>query len=70
MQQKHDRANDLELAQEEESKDVDLEAQGIDREQAQTLEASLATFSEDWNSPEMSNYDNYNAAKTIGSNYD
>jgi hypothetical protein len=43
-----------------------LASQGIDREQAKTLRASLATFSEDWNSPEMSVYDNYDAAKANG----
>jgi hypothetical protein len=41
------------------SNDINLEAQGIDKEQAQSLRASLATFSDDWNSPEMSIYDNY-----------
>jgi hypothetical protein len=43
---------------------MDLASQGIDKAQAETLRASLATFSEDWNSPEMSIYDNYDAAKT------
>lgn len=42
---------------------VDLEAQGINREQAEVLRASLSTFSEGWDSPEMSIYDNYDAAK-------
>ena len=46
--------------------DIDLASQGIDREQAKTLRASLATFSDDWNSPEMSVYDNYDAAKDNG----
>ncbi len=45
------------------SGDIDLKSQGIDREQAKTLHASLGTFSEDWGSPEMSIYDNYDAAK-------
>ena len=45
------------------SNDIDLASQGIDREQAKALSASLATFSDDWNSPEMSVYDNYDAAK-------
>jgi hypothetical protein len=45
------------------SNDIDLASQGIDREQTKTLRASLATFSDDWNSPEMSIYDNYDAAK-------
>jgi hypothetical protein len=49
-----------------ESNDIDLASQGIDREQAQTLRASLATFSDDWNNPEMSIYDNYDAAKANG----
>jgi hypothetical protein len=44
--------------------DIDLAAQGIDREQAKALRASLASFSDDWDSPEMSIYDNYDAAKT------
>jgi hypothetical protein len=48
------------------SNDIDLASQGIDREQAKTLRASLANFSDDWNSPEMSVYDNYDAAKTNG----
>jgi hypothetical protein len=41
---------------------IDLASQGIDPEQAEILRTSLATFSEDWNSPEMSIYDNYDAA--------
>ena len=43
--------------------DVDLASQGIDREQAEVLRSSLTTFSDDWDSPEMSIYDNYDAAK-------
>ena len=42
---------------------IDLKSQGIDQAQAQVLRSSLATFSEDWDSPEMSIYDNYDAAK-------
>lgn len=45
------------------SNDIDLESWGIDREQAKVLRASLANFSDDWDSPEMSIYDNYDAAK-------
>lgn len=45
------------------SNDINLESQGIDKEQAESLRASLATFSDDWDSPEMSVYDNYDAAK-------
>jgi hypothetical protein len=44
------------------SNPIDLAAQGIDLEQAETLRTNLATFSEDWNSPEMSIYDDYDAA--------
>jgi hypothetical protein len=43
--------------------DIDLASQGLDQEQAEALRASLATFSDDWDSPEMSIYDNYDAAK-------
>jgi hypothetical protein len=43
--------------------DIDLESHGIDREQAKALRASLASFSDDWDSREMSIYDNYDAAK-------
>jgi hypothetical protein len=46
-----------------ESSEIDLVSQGIDRTQAEILRASLATFSEDWDSPEMTIYDNYDAAK-------
>jgi hypothetical protein len=45
------------------SNEIDLESQGIDREQAKVLRGSLTTFSDDWSSPEMSIYDNYDAAK-------
>lgn len=48
------------------SNDIDLASQGIDREQAKTLRVSLATFADDWNSPEMSVYDNYDATKANG----
>jgi hypothetical protein len=43
---------------------VDLAAHGIDRVQAATLRNSLDTFADDWNSPEMSIYDNYDVAKS------
>lgn len=49
-----------------EPKGIDLSDYGIDQTQAETLRASLATFAEDWNSPEMSIYDNYDAAKSSG----
>jgi hypothetical protein len=43
-------------------KGVDLDACGIDRPQAEVLRNSLATFADDWNSPEMSIYDNYDVS--------
>jgi hypothetical protein len=43
--------------------DIDLNTQGIDPEQAELLRASLETFSDDWDSPEMNIYDHYDAAK-------
>jgi uncharacterized UPF0146 family protein len=46
-----------------ESSTIDLAAQGIDPEQAEILRTNLVTFSDDWNSPEMSIYDDYDAAK-------
>jgi hypothetical protein len=45
------------------SNDIDLESREIDTEQAKVLRASLASFSDDWDSPEMSIYDSYDAAK-------
>ncbi|MBI4769765.1 MAG: hypothetical protein HY784_04950 [Chloroflexi bacterium] len=46
-----------------ESHTVDLRARGIGRKQAAELRARLATFAEDWESPEMSVYDDYDAAR-------
>jgi hypothetical protein len=46
-----------------ETKTINLASQGIDKAQAELLRTSLATFAEDWNSPEMSIYDDYDAAK-------
>ena len=42
---------------------IDLRARGIDDAQAADLRARLATFAEDWESPEMSVYDNYDVTK-------
>ena len=42
---------------------IDLQARGISVTQATDLRARLATFSEEWNNPEMEIYDNYDAAK-------
>ena len=43
---------------------VDLRERGIDENQAAELRARLAAFAEDWESPEMDAYDNYDAAKS------
>jgi len=40
---------------------VDLGARGIDETQAADLRARLARFAEDWGSPEMTIYDDYDA---------
>jgi len=42
---------------------IDLRVRGIDEMQAADLRAQLAMFVEDWDSAEMSLYDNYDAAK-------
>lgn len=42
---------------------IELAARGIDEKQAADLRARLATFAEEWDSPEMDIYDNYDAAK-------
>ena len=42
-----------------EADSIDLRAQGIDEPQAADLRARLATFIDDWASPEMDVYDNY-----------
>jgi len=40
---------------------IDLRARGISEDQARELRAQLAAFAEEWDSPEMSVYDNYEA---------
>jgi hypothetical protein len=42
---------------------VDLSTRGIDEAQAADLRARLTAFAEEWDSPEMDIYDNYDAAK-------
>ncbi len=42
---------------------VDLRARGMDAQQAAQLRTQLAPFAEEWNSPEMDAYDDYDAAK-------
>jgi len=39
--------------------DVDLRVRGISRKQAAELRERLASFAEDWDSPEMDIYDRY-----------
>lgn len=43
---------------------VDLRARGIDETQAADLRARLSTFAEDWSSPEMDIYDDYESVRT------
>ncbi len=45
------------------SQEIDLQSRGIDAAQAADLRARLSTFAEDWDSPEMSAYDNYDNIK-------
>lgn len=42
---------------------IDLRERGIDEAQAADLRARLQTFVEDWDSPEMDVYNEYDAAK-------
>jgi hypothetical protein len=42
----------------------DLRGRGIDARAAAELRARLERFAEDWDSPEMSVYDHYDAAKS------
>jgi hypothetical protein len=42
---------------------INLQERGIDEAQAAELRAQLGTFAEEWNSPDMALYDNYDAAK-------
>jgi hypothetical protein len=43
---------------------IDLRARGIDEVHAADLRARLAVFAEEWESPEMDVYDDYDSAKT------
>ena len=45
------------------SNSINLRERGIDEAQAAVLRGRLATFAEDWDSPQMGVYDNYDAAK-------
>ncbi len=42
---------------------VDLRAHGIDADQAAELRARLGAVAEDWDSPEMDVYDDYDASR-------
>jgi hypothetical protein len=42
---------------------IDLRERGIDEAQAVELRARLGTFAEEWNSQDMTRYDDYDAAK-------
>ena len=42
---------------------IDLRERGIEEAQAAELRARLATFTEDWESPEMDVYDDYDGAR-------
>ena len=42
---------------------IDLRERGIDAAQAAEMRARLASFAEDWESPEMRVYDNYDEEK-------
>ena len=42
---------------------IDLRERGIDEAQAAEIRACLASFAEDWESPEMDVYDNYDEEK-------
>ena len=42
---------------------IDLEAHGINQDQAADLRGRLAAFIEEWESPEMDVYDDYDSAK-------
>ena len=44
--------------------DVVLTSRGIDPSQAADLRARLARFEEDWDSPEMDAYDDYDKSKS------
>lgn len=46
-----------------ESRAIDLRARGIDQGQAADLRAHLAAFAEDWDSPEMDVYNDYDSGK-------
>jgi len=44
---------------------VNLRQRGFTKKQAEQLREQLSSFAEEWDSPEMSAYDNYDAAKSV-----
>ena len=46
------------------SANIDLASAGIDHDQASDLRHRLSRMAEDWEAPEMSVYDDYDASKT------
>ena len=46
-----------------ESGAIDLQTRGINQAQAAELRARMEPFAEEWNSPEMDVYNDYDAAK-------
>ena len=46
-----------------ETSHIDLRARGIDAAQAADLRKQLGSFAEEWDSPDMELYDNYDASK-------
>ena len=46
-----------------ESGSVDLRKRGMDQKQVAELQTAFVAFAEEWDSPEMDIYDNYDAAK-------
>ena len=43
---------------------VNLRRRGFTKKQAEQLREQLSSFAEEWDSPEMSAYDNYHAARS------
>jgi hypothetical protein len=43
---------------------IDLRSRGIDKVQAADLRERMRTFADDWESPEMDIYDDYDGAKS------
>lgn len=47
--------------------DIDLSARGLEVNQARELRERLAPFAEEWDSPEMAEYDDYPASRNSAS---